>query len=125
MQPVLIDACGWVACMDARLNVEQELEALLGPCSWTVIPSMMQELERLEPQRPRSKPLLLGLLEQKATLVEAPFDGHTDNQLLSLASEEGWPVLTVDTELKRRLFEANVPVVEVKQNNRLALIEAL
>ncbi len=125
MQPVLIDACGWVACMDARLNVEQELEALLGPCSWTIIPSVMQELERLQPQRPRSKPLLLGLLEQKATVVDVPFAGHTDNQLLSLACEEGWPVLTVDTELKRRLFEANVPVVEVKQSKRLALIEAL
>ena len=31
MQHVLIDACGWVACIDANLNIERDLEALLGP----------------------------------------------------------------------------------------------
>ena len=31
MQQVLIDACGWVACIDAKLNIDQAMEALLGP----------------------------------------------------------------------------------------------
>ena len=31
MQHVLIGTCGWVACMDAQLNVQADMEALLGP----------------------------------------------------------------------------------------------
>jgi len=125
MQHVLIDACGWVACMDAQLNVERELEALLGPCAWAVLPSVIEELERLQHQRTRSKPLLLNLLEQKSSVVEPPVEGHTDDELLALSIERSWAVLTVDTALKRRLYEANITVVEVKQNNHLALIDSL
>lgn len=125
MVHVLIDACGWVACMDAQLNIEHELERLLGPCSWEVLPSVMLELERVQSQRARTKPLLLGMLEQKSNSVEAPFEGHTDDQIVELACQKGWVVLTVDIALKRRLYEANIQVVEVKQNNRLALIDAL
>src|SRR5210317_1537734 len=92
MQHVLIDACGWVACMDAQLNVERELEALLGPCAWAVLPSVIEELERLQHQRTRSKPLLLNLLEQKSSVVEPPVKGHTDDELLALSIERSWAV---------------------------------
>ena len=48
MQHVLIDACGWVACMDAQLNVQADMEALLGPCTWVLLPSVERELRRLQ-----------------------------------------------------------------------------
>ena len=69
MQRVLIDACGWVACMDAQLNVEHELEALFGPCEWMLLSAVADELARLHEERSRTKPLLLSLLEAKAIKV--------------------------------------------------------
>jgi rRNA-processing protein FCF1 len=125
MQQVLVDACGWVACVDAQLNVERELEALVGPCEWILLSSVARELERLEQQRPRSKSLLLPLLLRKATLVEGHDEAHTDDALVAHAQELGCATLTVDVNLKHRLFEANLSVIEVRQGNHLYLLDSL
>ena len=125
MQQVLVDACGWVACVDAQLNVERELEALVGPCEWILLSSVARELERLEQQRPRSKSLLLPLLQRKATLVEGDDETHTDDALVAHAQEWGCATLTVDVNLKHRLFEANLSVIEVRQGNHLYLLDSL
>lgn len=125
MQRVLIDACGWVACMDAQLNVEHELEALFGPCEWMLLSAVADELARLHEERSRTKPLLLSLLEAKAIRVPTEDGTHTDDAIWSLANQNGWATLTVDTDLKRRLFEANLPVVEVRQNSHLYLLDSL
>lgn len=125
MQHVLIDACGWVACMEAGLNVERDLEALLGPCSWVLLPHVEAELERLERGRPKKKSLLLSLLQSRANRLEWQAGGHTDDVLLACALEHNWATLTVDTALKRRLYEANLPVIEVRQNSHLHLVDSL
>lgn len=125
MQHVLIDACGWVACMEAGLNVERDLEALLGPCSWVLLPHVEKELEMLERGRPKKKSLLLSLLRSRASRFEGQPGGHTDDVLLACAIEHSWATLTVDTALKRRLYEANLPVIEVRQNNHLHLVDSL
>ena len=125
MQHVLIDACGWVACMEAGLNVERDLEALLGPCSWVLLPHVEKELEMLERGRPKKKSLLLSLLRSRANRLEGQPNRHTDDVLLACAMEHNWATLTVDTALKRRLYEANLPVIEVRQNNHLHLVDSL
>ena len=125
MQHVLIDACGWVACMEAGLNVERDLEALLGPCSWVLLPHVEKELEMLERGRPKKKSLLLSLLRSRANRLEGQPGSHTDDVLLACAMEHNWATLTVDTALKRRLYEANLPVIEVRQNNHLHLVDSL
>ena len=126
MQRVLIDACGWVACVDASLNIERDLEALLGPCVWVLLPSVEAELMRLDGERPKKKSLLLTLLRSKSERVGTVSNGgHTDDELFSIALENNWATPTVDTELKRRLYEANLRVVEVRQNNHLNLVDSL
>ena len=125
MQAVLIDACGWAACIDAKLNIQHEMEALLGPCEWLLIPKVLEELVDLEHQRPAGKGLLLDLLRSKSTLIGEEHIGHTDDLLLEFAKEHQAATLTVDTELKRRLFEANLPVLEVKQAKYLHLVDLL
>ncbi|MGB1421225.1 MAG: DNA-binding protein, partial [Poseidonia sp.] len=50
---------------------------------------------------------------------------HTDDLLLEFAKEHQAATLTVDTELKRRLFEANLRVLEVKQAKYLHLVDLL
>jgi rRNA-processing protein FCF1 len=64
-------------------------------------------------------------LEQKATLVEVDSSIHTDDALLEYASAHGCATLTVDTNLKRRLYEANLAVVEVRKNAHLHLVDSL
>ena len=39
--------------------------------------------------------------------------------------KKNWATLTVDTDLKHRLYEANLRVVEVRQNTHLYLVDSL
>ena len=69
-----------------------------------------------------SRALLLELLHERAEVVSG--DGeHTDDELLNLATTNGWPVLTVDKALKSRLHAANASVIEVHGSKTLRLIE--
>ena len=125
MQHVLIDACGWVACMDAQLNVQADMEALLGPCTWVLLPSIERELRRLDGERGRNKPLLINLLLSRAVRHLVEESGHADDDLFACAQANQWATLTVDTQLKRRLYEANLRVLEVRQNNHMHLVDSL
>ena len=104
MQHVLIDACGWVACMDAQLNVQAEMEALLGPCTWVLLPSVERELQRLANELGKKKPLLLDLLQSRSLYHVVEESGHADDDLFACAQQNQWATLTVDTQLKRRIL---------------------
>ncbi|MBT60252.1 MAG: hypothetical protein CMA63_01700 [Euryarchaeota archaeon] len=125
MQQILIDACGWVAIIDSKMNMDAELSRIYGPCSFLLLQSVEQELISLNNQRPRNKNLLLGLLMKKSEPIEALSQdfSHPDDQLFTLASKHGYPVLTVDIDLKRRLYEQGLPVLEVNKSQRLHLLE--
>ena len=125
MQHVLIDACGWVACMDAQLNVQADMEALLGPCTWVLLPSVERELRRLSIERGKKKPLLLELLQSRALYHAVEESGHADDDLFACAQSNNWATLTVDTHLKHRLYEANLRVLEIRQNNHMHLVDSL
>ena len=127
MQHVLIDACGWVAVIDANMNFDSELLGILGKPQLVLLPKIVEELERLDLQRPRGKKLLLPMLLSKSS-IEQPLDEntvHTDDQIVNLAVEKRLVVLTVDVQLKRRLFEAGRPVLEITKGKRLNLVDGL
>ena len=120
MSGVLLDACGWVAVVDARINIDLELELQIGPVEIKVTDLVLEELNRLAERESRA--LLLDLLNERAEVVSG--DGeHTDDELLNLATTNGWPVLTVDKALKTRLHQANASVIEVHGSKTLRLIE--
>lgn len=127
MQRVLIDACGWVACIDAGMNIEHQLERLFGPCQWVLLEAVLNELKQLDAQRRGRSNLLLSMLEAKSIFVSKAEhgEGHTDDLLLHSAQSEPSAVLTVDVDLKRRLYDGNLPVVEVVKGSRLNLIDSL
>ncbi len=127
MQQILIDACGWVAIIDSGMNIDSELLRVFGPAQILLLDSVRQELESVNAGRPRSKNLLLSLLEQKSQTIEALTleSSHPDDQLFDLAVELSIPVLTVDVELKRRLYEQGLPILEVTKNQRLELVDSL
>ena len=127
VQKVLLDACGWAAVIDSGMNIDTEIGRVFGPAQLVLLDSVKEEIEQLNHQRPRNKNLLLPLLEKKTEPVEALDDdsSHPDDQLVSLATELRIPVLTVDVDLKRRLYELGIPILEVTQNQRLQLVDSL
>ena len=120
MAGVLVDACGWVAVVDARINIDLALESQVGPVELKVTESVLAELELLSERESRN--LLLDLLVERSEVVSGE-GNHTDDELLNLAMNEGWPVLTVDRTLKARLHDANASVIEVHGSKALRLIE--
>ena len=126
-QQGLVDACGWAAVIDSGMNIDTEMNRVFGPAQLRLLDSVKQEIERLNQERPRKKNLLLPLLEQKSEFIEPLSTGseHPDDQLFELACEMKIPVLTVDVDLKRRLYEADLPILEVSKNQRLQLVEPL
>ena len=117
---VLVDACGWVAVVDARINIDLELESQIGPVELKVTEAVLDELNHLAERE--AQPLLLELLHDRGEIVTGEGE-HTDDELLNLASTNDWPVLTVDKALKARLHAANASVIEVHGSKTLRLIE--
>jgi len=119
MRRVLIDACGWVAVIEAGINIDKALLECSGIRNIAIVKSVMTELEALPGN------YLLGILSAKAEVVEAEKEvgHHTDDQLFSIAQKENWPVLTVDTEFKRRLSIANLSWIEVSGRSHLRLVD--
>ena len=124
MQHVLIDACGWVACMDAQLNVEADMEALLGPCTWVLLPSVDRELERLAGTRS-------GRTRSFSTCCEA-------KRFAMMAKKRGtqtttsWPAPdNISGQHSRWTPDSNADstrptyAFEVRQNSHLNLVDSL
>lgn len=124
MGDVLIDACGWVALIDAGLNIDSALSSIIGPPHFILLPSVLEELTEIQEKRNLRKTLMLELLLQRSTLIEEG-SGHTDDLLLKHAQKNGLPLLTVDANLKRRCFESSVDVIEVMNRKKLRLITSL
>lgn len=122
MVGVLVDACGWVALVEARIHLDIALEEVVGPFELALTAEVLTELDRLKAKK--GKALLLDLLIGRAKVIETPEGAkHTDDALLMLAVSEKMPVLTVDKTLKRRLHEANASVIEVTASRTLRFVE--
>ena len=120
MHRILVDACGWVAVIEAGINIDLELLKCCGYKDLAIIPNVISELKSLNDSK-----LMISMLESKAEMYEVPEGAgrHTDDQLFALAVENKWPILTVDTDLKRRLSQSNISWVEVSGRSHLRLVE--
>ena len=121
MVSVLVDACGWVALMDAKLNIDDAMKGVVGQAELMVLESVHRELDLLSQQR---KGLLLNLLESRSERV-LDLDGmsHPDEMLVTLSGSRRWPVLTVDRDLKERLISSGGSYIEVASGRFLRLVE--
>ena len=120
MVGVLVDACGWVSLVDAGLNLDISLNETIGEAELKVTDSVRRELDSLAGSRGG---LLLDLLYSRAEFVKSE-EGHTDTNLVEISIETGWPVLTVDRGLKRKLGERGCSFIEVTSGPSLRLVEA-
>ena len=103
MPDLLIDACGWVAVIDARINIDLEMERTIGQANWILPSQAKKEIDR-------------------STILEDE-EGHTDDVLVRLAQRLDAPVLTVDKVLKRRLAAAGCAYLEVVRDRSLRLVD--
>ena len=124
-QQIIVDSCGWVALIDAKINLDVELERIFGTFQLILLDSVDNELNNLESSRPNRKSLLLEMLRSKSNLVSSSLDSHTDDQIFDLACRDSYSVLTIDKNLKMRLYENGISVIEVAKSNHLRLIEGL
>ena len=124
-QQIIVDSCGWVAIIDANINFELELERMFGTFELILLDSVLIELESLEIERPKRKSLLLELLKQKSAPFQANEQVHTDDVIYDLANSYGHAVLTVDKDLKKRLYQLGITVVEVVKGQHLKLIDGI
>ena len=120
MVGVLVDACGWVSLIDAGLNLDISLNETVGEVELKITESVRRELDSLAGSRGG---LLLDLLYSRAEVVKSD-EGHTDTNLVEISIETGWPVLTVDRGLKRKLVERGCSFIEVTSGPSLRLVEA-
>ena len=119
MVAVLVDACGWVAMMDAGLNLDEAMKNVVGKADLLVLDSVQNELELLSQRR---KGLLLELLVNRSERVPN-IEGmsHPDEMLVQMSTANGWPVLTVDRQLKERLIVSGGSYIEVTSGRSLRL----
>ena len=119
MVAVLVDACGWVAMMDAGLNLDEAMKNVVGKADLLVLDSVQNELELLSQ---RKKGLLLELLMNRSERVpDIEGMSHPDEMLVQMSTANGWPVLTVDRQLKERLIGSGGSYIEVTSGRSLRL----
>ena len=121
MSKVLIDACGWTAIIEGGLNVDLAMADVIGTFEPVLLNRVLKELEMI--QEKTTSPLLIDLLKSRSELIDGPEEAnHHDDQLVIVASQENWPVLTVDRKLKQRLVEMNCSYIEVMSGQNLRLV---
>jgi len=119
MVAVLVDACGWVAMMDAGLNLDEAMKNVVGKADLLVLDSVQNELELLSQ---RKKGLLLELLVNHSERVpDIEGMSHPDEMLVQMSTANGWPVLTVDRQLKETLIGSGGSYIEVTSGRSLRL----
>tara|TARA_B100001750_G_scaffold150645_1_gene120731 strand:- start:986 stop:1354 length:369 start_codon:yes stop_codon:yes gene_type:complete len=117
---VLVDACGWVALIEARLNLDTSMKDVVGVAELKLLECVDKELESVSANR---KGLLLELLRNRSEMIPDLEElRHPDEMLLRMSSQNGWPVLTVDKDLKRLLIEQGGSYIEVTSGRFLRLV---
>ena len=101
---IIVDSCGWVALIDAKINLDVELERIFGTFQLILLDSVDNELNNLESSRPNRKSLLLEMLRSKSNLVSSSLNSHTDDQIFDLACSDSYSVLTIDKIFEKAII---------------------
>lgn len=124
---IILDANFLFIPSQFHLDIFGELNRVLGQQVEPLILSpTLKELQKLAKSRSvkKSKQASLGLeLAKKCRLVEIERRSGeaNDDVILRAATEMKCPVATNDRELRRRLREAGMPVVFLRQKSKLAV----
>lgn len=115
---ILLDTNALLMPFQFSLDLEGELRRLLGDYRAAVPSSVLHELLRLAKTNSRARAALKFAARFRVIEVE----GAGDEAILSLARAEGAAVLTNDRDLRRRLREAGLPVIYLRERARLEAV---
>jgi len=110
---VVLDTNALMLPFQVRLNLDSEIQGILGDAEIYVPSSVMGELERLSKRRWEAKAALQ--LAQKYRRVQVTSLG--DNGVLEAAKKLNAWVVTNDEEFISRLRREGVPVIYLRQNH--------
>ena len=117
MVGILVDSCGWVALSNSKINIDIEIEKIVGKADLKITRNVKRELESLN-----SKSLMLDILFHKAEVIGNKTVQHADTELITLSKQFSWPVLTIDKKLKSDLIKNGCSYIEVTASKSLRLI---
>ncbi len=119
-QPVVLDANALMMPFQFSINIDIELERLLGSFEMVVPSSVIVELERVAAVQKASDAKGALKLAQKYRMHEVA--GTGDDAVLAAACELGAVLLTNDAGLRRRAREAGLRTVCLRGRSHLELV---
>lgn len=126
---VLIDTNGFMIPVQFGIDIYSELRRL-GFTEFLTIPAVVFELEKLSKTvsgNDRIAARVALQLSQKCSLIETPVSGkgvrkYADDIIIESAIRHSVSVLTNDAGLRQKLMKRGIPVVSMRQMNRLDII---
>jgi len=122
---VILDSNALFVPIQFKIDIFNDLERLLNRNFELILLSpVKRELEALaekgSPKMRKNASYALKLAE-KCKYVEVGASALTDDIIVKIAKEWGFPVFTNDRQLKKRLRDISVPVIYVRQKSRLEI----
>jgi len=124
---VILDSNALFVPLQFKIDIFNDLERLLNRNFELILLSpVKRELEALAekglPKMRKNASYALKLAEKcKYVEVDASASTLTDDIIVKIAKEWGFPVFTNDRQLKKRLRDISVPVIYVRQKSRLEI----
>jgi len=112
---VILDTNALLMVFQFRINLESELNRILGSYEIVVPSTIKKELKTLRDRYAKSA---LSFSERYRTISA---NGNPDDSIIELAEKEKGVVVTNDRILKKRLREKNIPVVYLRGKNHLEI----
>lgn len=110
---VILDSNALLMVFQFRINLESELNRILGSYEIVVPTTVKNELKTLKDKHAK---IALSFSEKYRTISA---NGNTDDSIIELAEKEKGVVVTNDKILKKRLREKNIPVVFLRSKTHL------
>jgi len=115
---VVFDANMLMTPSQQNVDVFDEAERVVGGYDAVVPDEVMRELRSLADEGNEHASVALELARERCEVIETD-ESHGDDAVMEVALDEESAVATNDARLKERLLESNVPVLYLRQKNRL------
>jgi len=127
MRAVVLDTNALMLPYQFGINIEKELNRLLGLCRIIVPRTVVEEMEKLAEQggeTGRAAKLGLSIIKKRGfRLMETESKG--DDGVLETALKMDAAIVTNDKELKRKAKELKLPIIYLRGEDRLEMEEIL
>jgi rRNA-processing protein FCF1 len=117
---VVLDANALMMPFQFKLNIDLELERLLGSFEVVVPSTVVEELKNVARTQKNSEAKVALKLASKYRIVEA--EGRGDDAVLSAAKEMGAVLLTNDAELRKRARKAGLRTACLRSRTHLEMV---